>query len=34
MSSSKRARASMREGPLSELFRRTDKSASVLFFVI
>ena len=28
MSSSKRARASMREGPLSELFRRTDKSAS------
>ncbi len=28
MASSKRARASMREGPLSELFRRTDKSES------
>ena len=28
MASSKRERASMREGPLSELFRRTEKNAS------
>ena len=27
MASSKRERASMREGPLSELFRRTEKQA-------